>query len=127
VVGPFRLDDWREGLVDPEIWPAREDQGALDHVLELAHISRPVIGGEGGHGRLRHLLDVPAEFPLAQADEVPHEDRNVLPPIAEWGHGDREHAQAVVQVRAEPAVTDGLVKVAVRGGDDPDVDLPCPG
>ena len=41
----------------------------------------------------------------------------VVAPLAQRRHRDRQHGQAVVQVLAERAAGDGLLQLDVRGGD----------
>src|SRR5207245_11099562 len=62
------------------------------------------------------------------ADEVIDERVDVLRPLTEGRYRDREDVQAVVQIVTEAALFDHPGKVAVRGGDqtDVDVDRPCP-
>ena len=43
--------------------------------------------------------------------------------LPEWRNLDGEDGQPVVEVRPEPTFAQVLLQVAVRGGDDPDVDL----
>ncbi len=48
---------------------------------------------------------------------------DVLGPLAQRGHAQVHHIQAIEQVFAEGAVLDGFRQVAVGGGNDADVDL----
>ncbi len=54
---------WRGGGADPEVLfvdlepgPVRENDRALDHVLDLAYVSRPRIAPESLEGILRSLV-----------------------------------------------------------------------
>ena len=102
--------------------PGGGDHRLLDDVLELAHVPRPVVGEQPRQGQPR---DRPARQPaLGQLlEEVLHEQRDVLEPVAERGQLDREDVEPVVQVLAEPAGGDGLGEVDVRRGDDPAIGL----
>ena len=60
------------------------------------------------------------------ADEVLDQQRNVLAPLAERRHRDRNDVQTVVQILLEPAVADELAQVAVGRGDHAHVDLNRP-
>src|SRR5581483_10436836 len=118
----------RRGLAEVEqpdahgVRPA-EDDGALDRVLELAHVPRPRVlleEPERGLGDLRYAAGATlAELPEKVADEIP----DVLVALAERRDPDLDDAEPVVQIRAEPCGDHLRAEVAVRGGDDPDVDL----
>src|SRR5207247_2344596 len=60
-------------------------------------------------------------------DEVLDERREVVAPLPERRERDREHAQPIVEVAAELARFDHAPEVAVRGGDDADVEPPHAG
>ena len=100
----------------------REDDGALQDVLQLADVPGPSIGDEAPHGLPAHSVDPLADASGELVDQEPHEQRDVLGAVAERRERDREDAEAVVEVFAERLVADGLEQVAVGGGDDPDVD-----
>ena len=100
----------------------REDDGALQDVLQLADVPGPSIGDEASHGLPAHSVDPLADASGELVDQEPHEQRDVLGAVAERRERDREDAEAVVEVFAEGLVVDGLEQVAVGGGDDPDVD-----
>ena len=52
--------------------------------------------------------------------------RNVLAPLAQRWHGDREDVQPVVEVLAEAALADLVLELAVGRGDQPHVHLDRP-
>ena len=105
------------------IGAGREHDRALDGVLELAHVARPV-------GRLQrlehaglHAVDALAGALRVLRDEVIDEHRDVLAPLAQRRNVDRDDVQPVVEILLEPAVGDHLPQVAVGRGDHPHVDL----
>src|SRR5439155_558207 len=84
----------REVLALDLPFPSRENAGALDQILELADISREIVSPQifervGGQVRERALL---------KQQEVLHEGRNVLPPLAQRHEPDRKHVEAVVEI-----------------------------
>src|SRR5437867_9864876 len=101
---------------------ARERDGALDLVAELAHVARPVeayealerAGLEPGDALAVRLGGCPEEAIGKQWD--------VLPPRAQRREADRECDQPVVEVLAEAACRDLRGEVAVRRRDDTHVD-----
>ena len=109
---------------DLERGAGREDDGALEDVLQLADVARPGIGDRAG-ACVSGLIPS-NRLPILRGELVEEElrqQRDVLRPLAERRELDREDAEAVVQVLAERLLADGLEQVAIGGGDDPDVDL----
>src|SRR5690606_35942553 len=62
-------------------------------------------------------------FAARAGQEMLHEERDVLRPLAQRHGLDREHAEPEVEILAEAALLDLAAQVAVRRGDDPHVDL----
>src|SRR5207247_2503486 len=102
---------------------AAEHEGPLYDVLQLADVARPAVGLEDRERLRRHAAYGPAELRRQAPDEVCHEERDVLPPLAERREMDRDHVQAIEEVLSEHPVSDGLRDLAVRRGDQPHVDL----
>ena len=100
-----------------------EDDGALDAVLQLAHVARPAVGaqpldGLGRDGEQR-LLHVAAE----SLHEIVRERHHVVLALAQRRHRDREHREAEEQVFAEGPGRDRGLEVLVRRGDQAHVDV----
>ena len=70
------------------------------HVLQLAHIARPVTGGEQLH-RLRGVDLVTAAIAGDPGQEMRHQQRYVLAPPVERRHFDVDDVQAVIEILAE--------------------------
>src|SRR5262245_4110368 len=128
----FVVGGSRRGL-DPErgecqaaAW--RQNHGALDHVLQLADVSRPRMVTERLPRLGRDHIDATIHAASKLADEVIDESIDVLRPLTERRYRDREDVQAVVQIVTEAAPFHHPCDVPVRGGDqtDVDVDRPCP-
>src|SRR5262245_39536986 len=100
----------------------REDDGALEHVLQLADVPGPSIGDETSHGLPAHSVDTLADASSELVDQEADQERDVLGAFPERGKRDGEDAEAIVEVLAERAGADNLEQVAVGGGDDPDID-----
>ncbi len=114
-------------FVEVQRGSSREDERPLDHVLELADVSRPRVRHQRLHRALRHSLDAPSELGLAAVDVGPNEERDVLSPISQRRHLDGEDAEAEVEIAPENAVGHGLLEVPVGRGHDPHVDPPGAG
>jgi hypothetical protein len=95
--------------------------------LELAHIAGPVIVRERGEGIGRHAGDALPELPIVLADEVVHQEADVLAAAAERRHGDRHDVRSVVEVLAESLGRHRALEVGIGGGDDPHVQTDPPG
>ena len=93
-----------------------DDDRALDGVLELADVPRPVICHEHVDGRRRDALDVLAVRERCLLEEMIREQQQVRFPLAERRKKNREHIEAVVQVFAEAAVANRRLDVLVRRG-----------
>ena len=99
------------------------DPGELEGVLELAHVSGPRVGHEQGHhiGGERNLSSVRAcGLPV---DEKLREERDVVDPLPERRHQNRNDTEPVVEILPEPARGDLRLEVLVGGADDPHVHL----
>ena len=90
-------------LVDHGVTGAREHDGALDRVLELAHVAGPAVLGEALERGRRAAGDRLAVLLGVDLDEVLREQRDVVAAIAQRRHVHRDHVEAVVEVLAEPA------------------------
>ena len=105
-------------MLGPHQRLAREQRGALDRVLELAHVARPGRFDQAPHGRLGEALEGLAELLAEAAQEVHGELGDVTAARAQRRHAERHHVEAVEEVLAEAALLDRRGQVAVRGGDD---------
>src|SRR5258707_53803 len=81
-IGRRRRQDGRRApreleIVRRELAATGEDEGALDDVLELAHVARPGVAREGGDGARVEAADVLAGGTRVLADEVLGEDGDV--------------------------------------------------
>ena len=76
-----------------------ERRHAIDQVAQLAHVARPGRAREHVQRRLRRT----AAARLLAAAEVGDQRRDVLAPLGQRRHADREHVQAIEQILAERA------------------------
>ena len=94
----------------------------VDAVPQLADVPRPRVVAQDPHrrpGDLLGLASLPRAGPL---EEMLDEQGDVVAPLAQGGHAQGHHVEAVVQVLAELALGDELVDVPVRRGDQPHVE-----
>jgi hypothetical protein len=80
---------------------ARQDGGALQDVLELAHVAGPGVAHQAVQGVVVDAADGLAERLPRAPDEVVHEQRDVLAPLPERRDLHAHDVEAVEQVLAE--------------------------
>ena len=84
--------------------PGAQHHRALDHVLELAHVARPVVVHQQVE-RFRRELEFGTRVLLAVLlEEVLHQQRDVVLALAQRRQLDRDDVQPVEQVLAEASV-----------------------
>src|SRR5207245_3627017 len=93
-----------------------EDEGAVDQVLQLAHVAGPIVAAQPVQRGARELL-AGIVLLVEQREEVLGEQVYVLPPVAQRGQRDREHVEPVEQVLTELALGDRFLRLAVGGRD----------
>ena len=96
----------------------------MDLVLELADVAGKLVRREPRERARRDAVDDLAEPRAIFLDEVMHEQRDVLGPLAQRRQVQREHVDAVIEILAKPAACNELLELAIGRGDDPDVDAP---
>ena len=97
-----------------------QDDGAVDGVLQLAHVAGPVVGVEGGDGGVVEAAQ--ALFIIGALQEALGQRRNLFAPLPQRRHVQRQRVDAVKQVEAKRALGAHVRQVAVRGEDDADVE-----
>src|SRR5438046_178305 len=94
-----------------------EQDRPLEHVLQLADVARPRVSGEGGQRVVLDPLDVLLQASVVLLPEMLHQQRNVVPPLAQRRQVDGDDVQPIVEVLAEPSRRD-LPSQVPRGGCD---------
>ena len=100
-----------------------ERDGAIDLVLELAHVAGP---GEASQEVERRRREARHGFPVpggGRSQEAGGEDRDVLEAFAERRKVDREGRETVVQVLTELAPTHHGGEIAIRRRDHARIDV----
>ena len=101
----------------------RQDHGALDGVLQFAHVARPAVGQHGGACRVGKAGDFHPVFAREAAQKMIRQDRDVIRAFAQRGHMHRKHVEAVIEILAKLALAHVRQQIAVRRRDDADIDL----
>src|SRR6266478_3861505 len=107
--------------IDPERVAVAKDHGPLDDVLELANVSRPMIGLEQLQRVLVDSADVLLGLLRIALHEVLDQHRNVFSPFPKSGEVDREDVQAIEEVGAKRSRRGRRRQITVRRGNYADV------
>src|SRR6188768_1764748 len=118
-----RLANVLRNRLDADAGPRGQHGSALDHVLELAYVARPVVLGHQVQ-RVRRELEVRLEILLAVLhEEMLGQQRDVVLSVPERRELDGDDMQTVEKILAEPPLLHQMPQIGVGGGDNPDVDL----
>jgi hypothetical protein len=99
---------------------------APDHVLQLAHVARPVVGAQDRQRVVGESPEAPALLPREALEEDISEKRDILSALAQRRQVHRQDVEAVIEVGSQPPGFDLDRRIAVRGADNPHVDLARP-
>ena len=102
-VEPVDLRGDLRKLGDGQLVVVGQHDGAEHRVLELAHVARPVVGGEHGDRLRGQAADALALLGGEAGDEPAREIGDVGAAHAQRRDQDREDVEPVVQVLAEQA------------------------
>ena len=111
-------------VAEPQLRAGREDDGALDDVLELADVPRPRVGDRAAASpRAGTRVIAPADLRRVATDEVVDQQRDVLARAraAAAARSGRRSAGSRGPARNLPSAT-ACAQVAVGGRDDAHVD-----
>ena len=109
----------------PHLAMRRGGHGQRGHdVLQLTHIPRPRIPGQGRHGAMRQR-GARADARRERPPEMMREHRDVFRPLAQRRHTHSNHVEPIQQVLPEAAGLRLRAQIAIDGADDPDVHLPA--
>ena len=98
-----------------------EQRRSFDHVGELTNIPGPGIGAQA-RLRLRvQALRRQAIVGAGTCEEALGEEEHIAVPISQWGQGERDHRQPVVEIFPEAPLPESRLEVDVRGADEADV------
>ena len=100
-----------------------ENDRPLDEVLQFPDIARPLPVGQRSHGLGRYGFDVLVHFAGKPLHEMPRQQRNVLPALAQGRHLDGKNIQTVKQIAAKFVIEHTFCQVSVGRGDQTNVDL----
>src|SRR4029077_11710513 len=99
-----------------------QDHGTLDHVLQFADVSWPIVGLENVEGFLLDMTDCLSRPSRVSFHQVLDQQRNVIFPLAQRWNTDRKHIQPVAQILAECTGMHGRIQVPIGRGNYADVD-----
>lgn len=100
----------------------RHDEGAANHVFEFSHVPGPTVGfetQEGFDGKLLLRESMPLGKPLR---EKTSEETDVISSFPQRRNAHECSGDAVVQVLAEMLLGHHGFEMAMRRGDEPEID-----
>src|SRR5664280_1423061 len=102
---------------DGQIAVARQNDSALDCVLQFAHISRPVAADHPFHDRGGDGINLLAHSLAVLVHKVAHQQWNVVASLPERWNDDGKYVQAVIKIVAEFAPPHQLHEIVIGGRD----------
>src|SRR5436190_20227180 len=91
----------RQCLFESERTLTRKNDCALNNVLQLPNVARPIVGLETPCLFLGKARKRTAARRRITGEEMLNEQRNVLRPRTEWRHFNRKHAKAKIQIASK--------------------------
>ena len=89
---------------------------------EFPHIAGPVVPAQCVHGFGSETRDLATEMRRRLTERMLRQQRDVIRPLAQRRHHQRQDVEPIVQVLAETPFADRLAQAHVGGGNDTDVD-----
>src|SRR6266702_1464865 len=115
-------DETAGQVADAEDLALAQDHGALDDVLELAHVALPGMRHERAQSVAIDTAHPAVELPVELAYEMIRKQRDVLRMLTKRRQRDMDDVQAIKEVAAEPPGLDFPGEIPVGARDDADVD-----
>src|SRR5215813_4308599 len=100
---------------------ARKNHGPLDHVFQLAHVTRPVVRRQQIHRATVDPADRPTEPLAVFGGEVRGQQRNIFDAFPQRRQMDGEDIQPVVEIAAESARPHVIGQIPIGRRHDPHV------
>jgi len=113
-------------IVDLDRGSARKHHGALDGVLELAHVARPLVAAQRLRGGARKSRQVAVVARGISLKEVLGQERDIVAAIAQRRDRHRDDVEAIVEILAEAPLPHGGAQVLIGGGHQAQVHLQGP-
>ena len=96
---------------------------ALDDILQLAHVARPMITGEHVYRGGRDALDALAMLAGELFQKMIREQEHVGLTLAQRGHENTEDVKSVVEILPELSLDDRLPEILISSGHQAHVNL----
>src|SRR5690606_13499155 len=117
------LRSLRQRAIDVEHAVARQNDAALDDVLQLPDVARPGVGREPLQDGVGKRCKLPSDLPSKPRGKRLRQLDDVSRTLAQRRYANRKYVQPVVQVFAKGPASDAPRKISVRGSHDAHVDL----
>src|SRR5271167_4062819 len=101
---------------NPQLWTRGQNYRPLNHVLQLPDVPWPTVVDQSIHALLGNAFDVSVHTLGEALDEMPHQQRDILPPLAQCGDPDWEDIQPVEKIGAKFLLLHQSAEIAIGGG-----------
>src|SRR5438270_2579935 len=101
----------------------RQNHGAFDNILQLAHIARPGISNQGSKSFGCHAARATFILFRILAQEMLYQRGNVFFTLTKWRQVNADDIQTIEQVFAELAFANQLLQIHIGGRDNTDIHL----
>src|ERR1700733_4237408 len=115
---PFSSTGFQIAQWNLEYWPFRKNHRPLDHILQLADISRPRIANQRVHGLRGDGVDLPAHIESEMLRKVPDEEWDVFGALAQRRDVNGKNVEPIEQIRAEFLLFYHGFEIAIGRGDE---------
>src|ERR1700722_1922840 len=106
-----------------QFFPPGQDDGALDEVLQFTNIAGPCSAGQSFHRALGDSLDLLLHSARKARSKIVNQEWDIAGSFTKRRDFNGKDVQTIEQVFSKLAVPDHRRDVAVRGRDDPDIDV----
>src|SRR6516164_2281554 len=105
-------------LIHRKRFAIAQDHRSLNHVLQLANVTGPMVRLKHFQSSLVDILDLLSDLACVALRKVFHQHGDVLFATSQRWHIDGKHIKPVKQVASEGSCVDSCLQVAVGGGDN---------
>src|SRR5712675_453507 len=99
--GTLRSNRRQPGFIYTKGFPITQNHRALDYILQLANVARPVVSLEQIQGSLIYVSNLFTSCLRVTIDQVTDQQRNVVNALAQCRNSNRKNIETVEQILSE--------------------------
>src|ERR1700722_6628773 len=119
------LGKYQISHIEDQRGPRRDNDGALDHILEFSYVSRPMISAQGIHCCRGNRFDGLFHASSKLLREVPHQERNIPLAFPQGWNVDWENIQPKEEIGPELLLAHHSFQMAVCRGNQTRIGPKC--